>query len=105
MINGRLEIMSKINQTDQLSRGNTERERLRRVCKSSTNVSTLDPRLVQRRGRIDELRQLSHAEDDLFFLQSFPAFSTLPAAKVCIDRAVYVSSMSVRGDSKGEEDM
>lgn len=110
VIDSRLQNISKINRTIQLSRGNTERE-----IEESLQVFTKLLYLVQRgqaevmevigakqtqvevnasglimeveqeidelRHRNAELEHLSHAKDDLYLVKSFPTISTLPAAK------------------------
>ncbi|XP_068560990.1 zinc-binding protein A33-like [Cebidichthys violaceus] len=110
MINVRLEKISNINQTVQLSRGNTEREieesmqvfnnLLHFVQKGQAEVveviggkqrqiegkargliMELEQEINELRRRNAELEQLSHTEDDFFLIHSFPAFSTLPATK------------------------
>ncbi|XP_059199113.1 E3 ubiquitin-protein ligase TRIM39-like [Centropristis striata] len=126
MIHGRLEKISEINQSLQLSRGNTEREieeslqvfnnLLHIVQRGQAEVvEAIDAKQKQVEGKarglimelekeIDDLRrrnaeldQLSHTEDNLYLIQSFPAFSTLPATKdwsnTCVESAVYVGTV------------
>lgn len=117
IIDSRLQNMSKIYQTIQLSRGNTERE-----IEESLQVFTKLLYLVQRgqvevveaigakqtqvevgasgliveveqeidelRHRNRELENLSHVEDDLYLVKNFPTISTLPAAKDWSDTCV-----------------
>lgn len=110
MINVRLQKISKINHTVQLSRGNTEREieessqvfnkLLLLVQRAHTEVvevitekqtqvesrakaliTELEQEIDELRQRNAELEQLCDTKDDLYLLQSFPAVSTLPATK------------------------
>ncbi|XP_031725218.1 zinc finger protein RFP-like [Anarrhichthys ocellatus] len=110
MINVRHEKISDINQTVQLSRGNTEREieesmqvfnnLLHFIQKGQAEVveviganqkqiegnargliMELEREINELRRRNAELEQLSHTKDDFFLIQSFPAVSTLPAIK------------------------
>lgn len=126
MIHDRLQKISEIKQTIQLSRGNTEIEieeslqvfakLLQSIQRGQTEVvegigakqrqveSRASGLMVELEQEVDELRcrsteleQLSHTEDDLYLLQSFPAFSTLPATKdwseVSVESAVYVGTV------------
>lgn len=126
MIHDRLEKISEINQTVQLSRGNTEREieeslqvfnnllhfvqrgqaelvevinaKQRQVeGKARGLIMELEQEIEELRQRNAELEQLSHTEDDLYLIQSFPDFSTLPATKdwsdTCVESAVYVGTV------------
>ncbi|XP_031151203.1 E3 ubiquitin-protein ligase TRIM21-like [Sander lucioperca] len=117
MIHGRLEKISEINQTVELSRENTEREieeslqvfsnLLHFVQRGQAEVVELiraKQRQVEGRARgltmeleqeIDELgrrnaelEQLSHTEDNLYLIWSFSAFSPLPATKDWSDTCV-----------------
>lgn len=110
MIHGRLEKIIDVNQTVQLSRGNTEREieesmqvfnnllhlvqrgqaevvetigaKQRRVeGRARGLVVELEQEISELRRRNTELEQLSRTKDDFFLVHSFPAFSTLPATK------------------------
>ncbi|XP_070694704.1 E3 ubiquitin-protein ligase TRIM21-like [Pempheris klunzingeri] len=126
MIQGRLQKISEINQTVELSRGNAQSEieeslqvfdkLLHFVQRGKAEVVEMisaKQRHVENRAgglitelqqEIDELRrtsaeleQLSRAEDDIFLLQSFPAFSTLPATKgwsdTRLEGALYVGTV------------
>lgn len=126
MIHGRLQKIGEIDQTVRLSRGNTEREieeslqvfnkllhfvqrgkaevvevigaKQRQVeSKASGLIRELEQEVDELRRRHAELEQLACAEDDLYLLQSFPAFSTLPATKdwsgTRVDSAVYVGTV------------
>ncbi|XP_044072398.1 nuclear factor 7, ovary-like [Siniperca chuatsi] len=126
MIHGRLQKISEINQSVQLSRGNTEREideslqvfnkllhfvqrgkaelvevigaKQRQVeSRASGLIMELEQEIDELRQRNAELEQLSHTEDDFYLLQSFPAFSILPATKDWSDTyaesAVYVGTV------------
>lgn len=126
MVNSRLQKINEINQTIQLSRGQTEREiqessrvfnkllhfvqrgqaelveaigaKQRQVeSRASGLILGLEQEIDELRQRRAELEQLSHTEDDLYLLRSFPAFSTLPATKdridTCIESAVYVGTV------------
>ncbi|XP_029314395.1 zinc-binding protein A33-like [Cottoperca gobio] len=126
MIHSRLEKISEINQTVLLSRGNTEREieeslqvfnnllhfvqrgqaelievigaKQRQVEGSARGlILELEQEIDELRRRNAELEQLSRTEDDLYLIQSFPAFSTLPATKdwsdSCVESAVYVGTV------------
>lgn len=126
MIHGRLEKISEINQSVQLSKGNTDREteeslqvfnnllhmvkrgqaevvevigtKQRQVeGKARGLILDLEQEIEELRRRNAELEQLSHTEDDLYLIQSFPAFSTLPATKdwtnTCVESAVYVGTV------------
>ncbi|XP_040914028.1 zinc finger protein RFP-like [Toxotes jaculatrix] len=110
IIQGRLQKIREINQTVELSRGNTEREieeslqvftkllhpiqrsqaevgevigaKQRQVeSRASGLIKELEHEINELRQRSTELEQLSHTEDDFYLLQSFPALSTLPATK------------------------
>nr|XP_046261135.1 nuclear factor 7, brain-like [Scatophagus argus] len=126
MINGRLEKISEINQTIQLSRENTEREteeslqvfnnllhlvqrgraevlevteaKLKRVeSKASEFITELEQEIEELKQRKAELEQLLNTEDNLYLLQSSPAFYSLPATKdwsdTCAESAVYVGTV------------
>ncbi|XP_070770468.1 E3 ubiquitin-protein ligase TRIM68-like [Enoplosus armatus] len=126
MIHSRLQKISEINQTVQLSRGNSDREieeslqvfnkllhfvqrgkaevvevigeKQRQVeSRAGRLIMELEQEIDELRRRNAELEQLSHTEDDLSLLQSFPAFSTLPATKDWSDTrvksAVYVGTV------------
>ncbi|XP_051259442.1 zinc-binding protein A33-like [Dicentrarchus labrax] len=126
MIRGRLQKISEINRTVELSRGNTEiemeeslqvfnkllhfiqrgkaelveviGEKQRQVeSKASGLIVELEREIDELRRRNAELEELSHAEDDLYILRSFPAFSSLPATKdwsdTCVESAVYVGTV------------
>lgn len=126
MIHGRLQKIGEIDQTVRLSRGNTEREieeslqvfnkllhfvqrgkaevvevigaKQRQVeSKASGLIRELEQEVDELRRRHAELEQLACAEDDLYLLQSFPAFSTLPATKdwsgTRVDSVVYVGTV------------
>ncbi|XP_054871047.1 E3 ubiquitin-protein ligase TRIM39 isoform X3 [Amphiprion ocellaris] len=126
MIHCRQKKIGKINQTVQLSRRNTEREieesrqifnKLLRFVQRGQDevleVISAKQRQVESRARgiimeleqeIDELRhrstemsQFSRTEDDLYVLQCFPDFSTIPATKdwsdICMESAEYVGTL------------
>lgn len=70
-------------------------EKQRQVeSKASGLIVELEREIDKLRRRNAELEQLSHSEDDLYLLWSFPAFSSLPATKdwsdTCVESAVYV---------------
>lgn len=117
MINSRLQKIREINQTLQLSRGNTEREieeslqvfnkllhlvqrghaevlevigaKQRQVeSRASRLIAKLEQEIDELRQRNVELEQLSHTKDDLYLLRTFPASSTLPASKDECDTCV-----------------
>ncbi|KAI3356315.1 hypothetical protein L3Q82_017546 [Scortum barcoo] len=125
MIDRRLQKINEINQTVRLSRGNTEREteeslqvfnKLLHIVqrgkdevveaigtkqkqvenRASGLIGELEQEIDELRRRKAELGQLERAEDDLYLLQSFPALSTLPAAKnwsdTRVESAVYVGT-------------
>ncbi|XP_041858663.1 nuclear factor 7, ovary-like [Melanotaenia boesemani] len=110
MIHNRLQKICEINQAVQLSKRNTERENedslqvfnklLQVVQKGQAEVAEgikakqkqiesgaseiiieLEQEVHQLRHRTTDLEQLSHSEDDLYLLRSFPAFSTMPVMK------------------------
>ncbi|KAM9343928.1 E3 ubiquitin-protein ligase TRIM21-like [Pholidichthys leucotaenia] len=110
MIQCRMQKVGEINQTVQLSRRNAEKEteeslqifnkllqlvqrgraevaeviavKQRQVETKANRISAqLEQEINQLRCKNDELEQLSHTEDDLYLVQFFPAFSTIPAAK------------------------
>ncbi|KAM7407236.1 hypothetical protein PAMA_003119 [Pampus argenteus] len=126
MIRGRMQKIREIKQSVQRSRGNTEREieeseqvfakllqsiqrgqaevveelkaKQRKVeSRASGLIVELEQELDDLRQRSTDLEQLSHTEDDLYLLQSFPAFSTLPDTKdwsdVSVESAVYVGTV------------
>lgn len=126
MIHDRLQKISEIKQTTQLSRGNTEKEieeslqvftkllqsihrgkaevvegigAKQRQVESRANglIVELEQEVDELKRKSTELEQLSHTEDDFYLLQSFPAFSTLPATKdwsdVSVESAVYVGAV------------
>ncbi|KAM3607972.1 uncharacterized protein V6R79_017041 [Siganus canaliculatus] len=117
MIDGRLLKISKINQTVELSRGNTEKEIEESVSvfnkllhivqrghsevveaisaqqKHTENragglIAQLEREIDELRQRKDELEQLLHTDDDLYLLMSFAVFSTLPDTKDWSDTCV-----------------
>uniref|UniRef100_A0A3B4TJJ1 G protein-coupled receptor 156 n=1 Tax=Seriola dumerili TaxID=41447 RepID=A0A3B4TJJ1_SERDU len=126
MIHGRLQEIREINQTVKVSGGNTEREieeslhvftkllhliqrgqaevvevigaKQRQVeNRAGGLIMELEQEVRDLRQRNTELEQLSRTEDDLYFLQSFPAFSALPATEdqsdTCVESAVYVGTV------------
>lgn len=126
MIHDRLQKIGEIKQTTQLSRGNTEKEieeslqvftkllqsihrgkaevvegigAKQRQVESRANglIVELEQEVDELKRKSTELEQLSHTEDDFYLLQSFPAFSTLPATKdwsdVSVESAVYVGAV------------
>ncbi|KAM6978758.1 E3 ubiquitin-protein ligase TRIM39-like [Tautogolabrus adspersus] len=126
MIDDRLQKICEINQTVQLSTENTENELeeslkvfnklLHLVQKGQAEVveviglkqrqvknnagrltAELKQEIDELRLRNTELEKLSSTEDDLFFLKSFPPFTTLPATKdwssTCVENAVYVGTL------------
>ncbi|XP_049904234.1 E3 ubiquitin-protein ligase TRIM39-like [Epinephelus moara] len=126
MIHGRLEKISEINQSVQLSSGNTEREieeslqvfnnLLHSVQKGQAElvevigarqkqvegktrglIMELEQEIEELRRRNTELEQLSHTEDDLYLMKSFPVFSALPDTKdwsdTCVESAVHVGTV------------
>lgn len=123
MIDSRLQKISKINQTVHCSRANTEREieeslqvfakllhlvqkgqgevlevigakQWQVEVKASGVIMELEQEMDKLRHRSTELEHLSHTEDDLYLLKSYPAFSTLPAIRdwsdTSVESAVYV---------------
>ncbi|XP_038576624.1 E3 ubiquitin-protein ligase TRIM21-like [Micropterus salmoides] len=117
MIHVRLQKISEINQTVELSRGNTEREveeslqvfnKLLRLVqrgkaellevigakqkqvesRASGLIMELEQEIGELRRTNAELEQLSHTEDDLYLLQSIPTFTTLPATKDWSDASI-----------------
>ncbi|XP_042282243.1 probable G-protein coupled receptor 156 isoform X2 [Thunnus maccoyii] len=126
MIHDRLQKIGEIKQTTQLSRGNTEKEieeslqvftkllqsihrgkaevvegigAKQRQVESRANglIVELEQEVDELKRKSTELEQLSHTEDDFYLLQSFPAFSTLPATKdwsdVSVESVVYVGAV------------
>lgn len=110
MIHGRLQRICEINQTVQLSRGNTQREieeslqafnkllhfvqrgqaevaeaigsKQRQVeSRAGALVTELQQEIDELRRRNGELEQLSRTKDDVYLLRSFPASSALPATR------------------------
>lgn len=110
MIKCRLEKISEINQTVELSRGNTDREieesmqvfnnllhfvqrgqaevveaigaKQRKIQgKARGLIVELEQEINELRRRNAELEELSRAEDDLFLIRSFPGSSTPPATR------------------------
>uniref|UniRef100_UPI0037E826CA zinc-binding protein A33-like n=1 Tax=Semicossyphus pulcher TaxID=241346 RepID=UPI0037E826CA len=66
--------------------------------RASRLIAELKREIDELNRRNAELTQLSHTEDDLYLLQSFPAFTTLPSTKAwshdtCAESAVYVGTM------------
>ena len=109
-IHGRQQKISKIDETFELSKGNTEREiedslqvftKLLHIIqrgqtevveaigakqkqvesRASRLVAELEQEIDELRRRSTELDQLSRSDDDFYLLQSFPAFSAPPATK------------------------
>ncbi|XP_065817911.1 E3 ubiquitin-protein ligase TRIM68-like [Labrus bergylta] len=126
MISDRLQKISEIDQAFQLSTENAENEleeslkvfvkllhliqkgqaeavevigsKQRRVKSDAGRLTAeLKREVDELRRRNAELEKLSSAEDDLFFLKSFGAFTTPPAAKdwssTCMETAVYVGTL------------
>ncbi|KAM9347867.1 zinc-binding protein A33-like [Symphorus nematophorus] len=126
MINSRLQKICEINQSVQVSRENTEREleeswqvfnnllnfvqrghaevvevitaKQRQVqSRTSELIMKLEQEINELRQRNAELERLSCTEDDLYLLQSFPAFSMLPAtndwSETCVESAIYVGTV------------
>nr|XP_020464920.1 E3 ubiquitin-protein ligase TRIM21-like [Monopterus albus] len=127
MIDSRLQKISEIKQTVQLSRGNTEREieeslqvfdkllhlvqrgqaelvevigaKQRHVeHRASGLIVELEKEISELRKKSTELKHLSHTEDELYLLMSFPALSTLPTTKdwydTCTENTLYVGVVS-----------
>lgn len=117
IIDGRLQNISKINRSIQLSRGNTEREieeslqvfskllylvqrgqaevveaigakQTQIEVNASGLIVEVEQEIDELRHRNAELKHLSHAEDDLYIVKNFPAISTLPSAKDWPDTCV-----------------
>lgn len=126
MIQSRLQKITEINQTVELSRGNTGREmeesllvftkllhiiqrgqaevaeaigaRQRQVeSRAGRLILELEQEMEELRQRSTELEQLSRTDDDLYLLQNFAAFSTLPATKewsdTHLESAVHVGTV------------
>ncbi len=126
IIHGRLQKISEINQTVRLSKGNMEREieeslqvfnkllhfvqrgkaevlevisaKQKQVeSRASGLIRELEQEIDELRRRNAELEQLLRTEDDLYLLQSFPAFTTLPATQdwsdTRVESAVYVGTV------------
>ncbi|KAG7215815.1 hypothetical protein INR49_021938 [Caranx melampygus] len=110
MIHSRLQRITEISQTVELSRGNTEREMEESLVvftkllhliqrgqsevvevigawqrqvenRASRLILELEQETEELRQRSTELKQLSSTDDDLYILQNFTAFSTPPATK------------------------
>lgn len=126
MIHDRLWKISEITQSVELSRRNTDREikeclqvftkllrciqkgqaevvegidAMQRQVESTASglITELEQEIDDIKKRSNELEQLSHAEDNQYLLQTFPAFSTLPTTKdwsdICLASAVHVGTV------------
>ncbi|KAM6934216.1 uncharacterized protein gpr156 [Xenentodon cancila] len=126
LIRDRLQKICEINQVIQLSKRNTEREleesfqvfekllqivqsgqeevaeviraKQRQVQSRASGVlSQMEQEIDQLRLRSAELELLSHSDDDLYLLQSFPAIADLPAVRhwsdSCVETAEYVGTV------------